>query len=237
MRQQVGVGGKSGPSLQPAKGGAGGRTAARTGLGGRKRWGGRRSRRRADRTDWTSDLGEDLAPVVSATESGARNRGRDGGRGGEDAELSSHLPPPGSSSRPSLGPAPVPRCWPPPPPRLPSGSRRQCAHGRAATGPTAAHSRARRRHRAPAGMRAYSRLGRCPRSFGVVVARPVFRRRRPRCVPISALKPSLPFAGSAFFVSHRNAHSHPRAVLLVCFRSRGRRFPIPEALDWLRSFP
>lgn len=222
-------------ACKPARAAREARTHRENGLGGRKRWGGARSEE-ADRTDWTKRISARPGSCRQRHGEWARNRGRDGAGAGraQNSPLTSHLP-----ARPSLEPGAGPAVLAPPPPRLPSGSRRQCAHGRADTGPTAAHSRARRRHRAPAEHACYSRLGaRCPQSLGVVVAWPVFPQASAALsVPISALKPSLPFAGSAFFVSHRNAHSHPRAVLLVCFRSRGREFPIPEALDWLRSFP
>lgn len=40
MRQQVGVGGRSDPSLQASRGGGGGQHPPENGLGGRRRWGG-----------------------------------------------------------------------------------------------------------------------------------------------------------------------------------------------------
>ena len=170
MRQQVGVGGKSGPSLQASKGGAGGPHPPRERAWGAEEVGGARSEE-ADRTDWTKRLSARPGSCRQRHGEWARNRGRDGAGAGraQNSPLTSHLP-----ARPSLEPGAGPAVLAPPPPRLPSGSRRQCAHGRADTGPTAAHSRARRRHRAPAEHACYSRLGaRCPQSLGVVVAWPV----------------------------------------------------------------
>lgn len=81
---------------------------ARTGLGG-GRGGGGRGRRRLTGPTGPSESRQDLAPVVSATESGqGTGEGTGQGRGGRRTLLS----PPTSRLGPRWSPAPVPQCWP-----------------------------------------------------------------------------------------------------------------------------
>lgn len=109
MRQQVGVGGKSGPSLQASKGGAGGPHPPRERAWGAEEVGGGRGRRRLTGPTGPSESRQDLAPVVSATESGqGTGEGTGQGRGGRRTLLS----PPTSRLGPRWSPAPVPQCWP-----------------------------------------------------------------------------------------------------------------------------
>ena len=136
------------------------RIATGTGLGGGVRMERRGRRRltgprisarpgscRQPHGEWARDRGGNEAGTGEGTRQGP---GRERGRDRIGAEPSSHLPPPGSAlagtQRWSRRPGPA--VLAPPPQQLPSGSRRECTHGRAATGPTAAHSRARQQRRA-----------------------------------------------------------------------------------------
>lgn len=110
MRQQVSVGGKSGPSLQASRGGGGGGHPPRELAWGAEEVGGRGRRRLTGPTERIS-----ARPGSCRQRHGEwpRNRERDGeGTGQERGGRRTLLSPPTSRLGPRWGPAPVPQCWP-----------------------------------------------------------------------------------------------------------------------------